>query len=237
MPTDDERDEGLDDQEEAYPSVTMPLLGEEDVRFARLKSLNFFQKIHEMILGGWPPNEVAKYIQKNKKEMLDLTEDHIIKMVSSYKRSLPDFERITHLYIDDARKALDRVKEGLDEVDEIRKLYMLQMKRISIDFETEKVVGKLLPTMSTEIRMAKDLLMSSAQLKMDLGLDSASAQKLSVVTGDPADAMRYQGATNPLLAVVQNPETRQKLLSALTKLKKLQVAPSREEVEAEESKS
>ena len=44
MPTDDERDEGLDDQEEAYPSVTMPLLGEEDVRFARLKSFEFWRR-------------------------------------------------------------------------------------------------------------------------------------------------------------------------------------------------
>lgn len=227
-------DDTEDTEKSECGTAPVPLFGADDAKIGRLKGLLFFSKVHDMVIGGWPPKEVAIFIRTKKKELLDLSEEQVQRLVVAYRNSLPSFDRVVKVYPDSARKALETIEEGLDELQELEHLYRLQMSRLKIDYETEKEIGKLLPTTGGEVRIARDLLMSRAQLKMDLGLDSGAREKLATATGNADDALRGKPQHSLLTSVLSNSESRQKFLNAFNKLSKINsVKETRPVIDAE----
>jgi len=148
-------------------------------RFKRLRSCDCFPEVNDRMLAGWPLDQLARFIQVDNSELADLAAASLVTMLREYRKTIPPGDFVSQTPPADIveqrmrpyhEEALKKMAEGLSELSEIERLYRRQMGRIEIDTEVEKRQKKLIPSMTQEIRVAQELLMNSAKLKMDLGL-------------------------------------------------------------------
>lgn len=186
-------------------------------RFQRLKSLRCFPEVHKRVIEGWPSTQVARYVQDDQQEGGDLTRGALIAMVNDYRQALPRSELIAQRLPQVFNKAAEEVRQGLDELAELESLYRLQMDRIGIDLNIEKNVGKLMPSMTQEIKQAKDILATYAELKMDLGLTQRHIGQVEIDAKVIADVAGHYGS--PAVGeVLSDPESRRKVLALAQQL-------------------
>lgn len=181
-----------------------------ETRFLRLRALKCFKEVHQRLLEGWSPGKLAAFIQDDQKEYTDVGRASLEAQLGEYRASLPPGElvkeRLPRFHAEQAQK----VQEGFDELAEMESLYKMQLERISIDLKTEKTIGKLMPSMTQEMRAAREILSDIAQLKMDLGVNERHLGKMEVETQVIADVtQRYDSNVG---AVMAQPESRRKLL-------------------------
>lgn len=182
------------------------------VRFAKLKALACFKDVHTRILEGWPLSQIAKFIQVDRKEYTDVTGPSLVSVLAEYRSTIPAGTLIKQTPLSPIyNKAADTVEDGLDELAELDRLYEIQLKRINIDLANEEKIKKLLPSMTPEIRAAKDILMARAQLKMDLGLTDRHLGTAEVEVNVAAEAAQKFGSPT-VKQVLESDESRRKLL-------------------------
>ncbi len=203
-----------------------------DTGHNRIRTLGCFQEVYDRILDGWPLTEIARFIQDVKKEAVDITRMGLVSALQDFRKTIPPAEltkkRMTPVYVEAAKT----VEEGIDELVELEKLYKLQMRRIDIDVLNEKNIKKLLPTTGQEIRIAREVLSTYADLKMDLGLSKRHLGKMDVEARLLADvAVRYNKPE--VQNVLANPQSRKKVLSLVERLMSKSAASLRDEAEAE----
>lgn len=183
-----------------------------NVRFAKLKAMACFKDVHTRILEGWPLSQIAKFIQVDRKEYTDVTGPSLVSVLAEYRGTIPSGTLIKQTPLSPIyNKAADTVEDGLDELAELDKLYEIQLKRINIDLANEEKIKKLLPSMTPEIRAAKDILMARAQLKMDLGLTDRHLGTAEVEVNVAAEASQKYGSA-AVKQVLESDESRRKLL-------------------------
>lgn len=191
-------------------------------RFTKLKNIMCFKEVHEMIISGWAISEVARYVQIDRKEYTDVSADALMHVLTLYRAELPPGVLVSKAMPNAFSKAAEKVRKGVDELEELNKLYELQMKRIGIDFSTEKKINKLMPSMTNEIKEARNILSALAQLKMDLGLDERHIGRLDIEAGLSEELLAKYGKPG-VSKVLRNPESRQKLLSLVEKFSQVQI--------------
>lgn len=200
-------------------------------KFERLRSLRCFEDVNEMITTGWPLAEIAKYVQKTKHEYTDVEELSLIYILQSYRRSLPPTtlmsRRLPHVF----QKASQEVRDGLDVLAEMSKLYEIQMKRVEIDFTLEKAAKKLIPSMTQEVKEARSLLEGIQKMKMDLGLDERHLGTLQLDTGASDEVVTRYGKAS-VRRVLDDPQASRKVLSLAERF--VQISQAREDYEEEE---
>jgi len=180
-----------------------------ETRFVRLRSLNCFAAFHQKVLDGFQPIDIAQYVQKEAGEYADVTEASLAAIIALYRESLPPILLSAKVPRVNAAAA-ERVREGLDELAEMEKLYTMQLERIQIDFTTEKNINKLMPSMTQEMRAGREILADIAKLKMDLGLNERHLGKMEVDAQIMTDvSKRYDESVGKTLT---SPESRRKLL-------------------------
>lgn len=185
----------------------------------RIRTLSCFREVHERLCRGWPAQEVARFIQEDRKEYLGIKRSSLEVIVRNYQKTIPPGEMVQNTIpsvIVDASRA---VREGFDELAELQKLYDLQMCRIGIDFALEQKTGKLLNSMSREIKGAKDILVAIGDLKMDLGLNDRHLGKVEVENSSTVEVAGKYGKDS-VGKVLSNPESRQRLLDIANKFLK-----------------
>lgn len=140
-----------------------------DNDFRKLKSLPFFDEMHKKIVASVPVARVAKWIQEDKLQCLDVQRDSLIKMLTRYRNSLPPaaFEVVQTVFME---RAIEKMNDGFDILEELRGLYLVQKKRISIDFELESKMNKLFNSTGPEIKIAMDLLGKILSTEQELGI-------------------------------------------------------------------
>jgi hypothetical protein len=152
-----------------------------DSGFKRLKELDCFPEIEAKIKAGVSPDEVARWLQEDMFQLGDIQRESAKRQLYRYKASLPPSELLKAteepLFI---RKAIEKMKRGIDEFDEMEKLYLLQIQRISRDTETEFKINKLFKGTNREIQLATDLLEKMVKLKMELGILDKQPTKMQI---------------------------------------------------------
>ena len=183
-------------------------------KFVKLKSLKCYPEINQRILDGWPLSQIAKFIQNDRHEYTDVTPGSLVAVLHEFRGTIPAAKLVSKQpgMLPVFGKAIDEVREGLNELDELEKLYLIQMERINFDFEKERTIKKMLTTMTPEIRAAKDILMARAQLKLDLGIDKrdlgTAGVDVTVTTEDISD--NY--ASESVKKVLASDSSRRKIL-------------------------
>ena len=139
-------------------------------RFEKLRAMRCFDLVYERIRQGWPMTEVARYIQEDRQEYTDVSSAALIAILGDFRKTIPPGELVAKRMPDVMVEAKERIEEALDEVEELEKLYRMQMDRVSMEVATEKKINKLLPSMNSEIKEARQILESIATLKMEMGI-------------------------------------------------------------------
>lgn len=151
-------------------------------KFSKFKNMPYFKEFDQKVRAGISASVIAKWLQNELCMFTDERLDSLGKSIYRYKESLPpgSITLAKPVYIE---KAIEKMERGIDELEELESLYLLQKKRISIDAETESKINKLFSNTNREIALAKDLLKDRVELKMELGLLNRVAKKVDVSGG------------------------------------------------------
>lgn len=203
-----------------FPKVKKPRVRPISRRrdFSTIRNLKCFKELHKRLIEqGHPVKTTARWIQEERNELTDLPFETVAKFLYDYRESIPATQRAKPLNLA-VEKAVEEVHEGIEELQELHRLYKVQMQRIEIDFQTEKNIKKLLPTMSQEIRTAREILSASAQLKMDLGLNERHLGTVDVETTLLADVAEKYADSPAVAKVLDDGESRRKVLGLAERL-------------------
>lgn len=135
---------------------------------------------------GETPTAIAKWLQE---DMLEFTEVHEARLASEIKKyvneSLSIQERLELVKHRGAiRETIATKRERVAVLDELEKLYALQLGRIEIDHATEKRINKLFGGLNNEIELARRMIGDIARIRQELGVDERAPQNVNVnVTG------------------------------------------------------
>jgi hypothetical protein len=184
--------------------------------FQRLKQLRCFTEMRKRLIDGWGLAEVARFIQQDNKEYVDISKESLTAILHKFRATIPAMEMAKKGLPVSTLEAAREVVEALDEIKALHDLYKIQMERVEIDRKTEKAINKLLPSMTQEIRVAKELLESSAKLKLDKGIDE---KHLGTITHEHEGAIIHAEASNPAVQkVLENAQSRMKVLGVAQRL-------------------
>ena len=155
--------------------------GSKQDKFEKLKSLPCFSELDAKIKAGISIEEIAKWLQEDMFQMTDIQMDSLKRQLYRYKASLPPAELMNAAedqpYV---RRAVEKMKRGVNEIEELEKLYLFQLQRISRDAETESKINKLFKSTNKEIELASNMLEKIVRLKMELGVLTKSPDQLQI---------------------------------------------------------
>lgn len=174
------------------------------------RNLKCFKEARDKLCRGESAVDVATWIREEKGECADLQLSTVTKWARAYRKTIPPADFVQHTLTPAHKKALDKVKNGLDALEELEWLYSLQKERIGIDFQIEQSIGKLFDTTYREIRTAMDLLQAHQQLMMDLGLNKRHIGQLELRAQVSSVGVQY-GAD--ISAVLDDPKKRHRVLA------------------------
>jgi hypothetical protein len=151
----------------------------ESYAFRDLKEMTCFAEMDKKVKAGIALEEIARWLQEDMFQQVEIKRESLVRKLFRYKASLPPAELVREppVYV---QRAIEKMNRGIKEIDELEKLYLLQLRRISIDAETEAKINKLFSSTGNEIRIAADLLNSMMQKKMELGLLSKRPEQLEL---------------------------------------------------------
>ena len=132
----------------------------------RLKSLECFEAMHARVAAGHDVSLISRWVQGEMKEALELTPKSLEVSIGRYKKDLTTFKVAEDLL---GFKLEGYKISGLNEVDEVERLYRLQLSRIEIGVMAEKKVGGINKLLALEVSTALELLRRSHEIKMDQG--------------------------------------------------------------------
>lgn len=181
--------------------------------FAKLKQSPSYQEVHDKICAGVAIERIAEWLQEEKGEFTNIKRPSLVRQLYRYKESIPatklaDAGLPSHLW-----KKIEGMKRGVNELEELEKLYLLQLQRIALGVDTEEKIKFLNKAIRKELELAADLLGRMAELKMKLGLYDEAPTKFHL-TGefthrealeklDPDQRRKLGEATQPLLEILR----------------------------------
>lgn len=177
-----------------------------------------FSEIDRRIRLGWTTTALVKSIQEEFGELKELSPIYLKKLLDEYRASIPPAE-LSMLSSNSmiARNATKKIADGINELDELEKLYKIQMDRINIDYDKEKMLGKLMNNTGREVFVAMKILRQSAELKMDLGLIKRQLGTMEV-TGQVAAEVTERYGKDSIGKVISDPDSRRKVLGLAERL-------------------
>jgi hypothetical protein len=177
------------------------------------------------MLAGWPLDQLVKFVQVDSEEMTDIEPANLVTMLRDYRKTIPPGDFISQTPPPDIvqqrmrpyhEEAIKKVNDGLNELTEIERLYRRQMARIEIDAAVEKKQKKLIPSMTQEMRIAKEFLESSMKIKMDLGLHKRHLGVMETEARLLQEVTTKYGEQN--LKALEDSKSRQRLAGAVQAL-------------------
>ena len=185
---------------------------------SNIKKMKCFEEFDRRVRLGWTTPALIKMIQVEQGECSDISPVYLKKLVDEYRSKIPPVElSMASSGSLASRIATRKVVEGVNELDELEKLYAIQMRRINIDFENEQKINKLFNTTGKEVFVAMKILRQSAELKMDLGLVKRQLGTMEV-TGQIAAEVGERYGKDSIGKVIADPESRRKVLGLAERL-------------------
>lgn len=197
-----------------------------DTRFQKLRALACYDEVYERICAGWSLAQVARFIQEERKEYTSITRGGLEQQLSAFRKAMPPGDLVQKRFPEVFDQAKARVERGIDVLAELEELYRIQMNRVSIDFATEKGIKKLMPSMTGEVREARQILESIAELELELGVLKRTPKEASVHVSGEVEAtvsgeVLAQFGDEAVQKVLENPEARRRVMGTVERFMKL----------------
>ena len=157
------------------------MAGSEKKMLNRAREGGYFEQVDSKVKEGVAISEIARWIQEDLMEQTDIKRSSLERKLYDYKAALPPGARM------DAaperpfvHETVEKMGQDMKEIKELERLYLYQLKRISIDGETEQKINKLFRAQSGEIKLAVEILDKLVTRKMELGLLDKAPDKLDI---------------------------------------------------------
>ena len=188
---------------------------------AALRACHCFPEVERRLRLGWATPELAKMIQDEYDELQHISEAYLRKLIDTVRSEIPPAElAMTSQNPVVARNAQKKLATGLNELEEIEKLYAMQMGRIEIDVVTERKINKLFPTTGREVFVAAKLLKQSSDLKAELGIYKKQLGTMEITAQGAIDiGQRY--SNDGIAKVLTDPDKRRRVMSMVETLARL----------------
>lgn len=198
-------------------------------RFQKLRALNCYQEVYDRLCAGWPLGQVARFIQEERGEYKQISRSSLEQQLTAFRKQMPPGDLVQKRFPEVFEEAKEKVEKSLNELAELEELYRIQMHRVGVDFKTEQAIKKLLPSMTAEIREARQLLESIANLKLEMGLLRRAERGVNVsvgveVEGSLGDGTAARFGDAAVRAVLEDPESRRKVMGVVERFMKLPAA-------------
>lgn len=195
-------------------------------RFRKLRALTCYQEVYDRLCSGWPLGQVARFIQEERHEYKEISRSGLEQQLTEFRKQMPPGDLVQKRFPEVFEAAKEKVEKGINELEELEELYRIQMHRIGVDFSTEKAIKKLLPSMTAEIREARQLLESMANLKLEMGVISRAERGTNVNVGVTVEASISDETAGTfgdpsVRAVLEDPESRRKVMGIVERFMKL----------------
>lgn len=145
--------------------------------FEKLRQAPCFQQVHDRLEAGIPVEKVAAWAQEDAKCLLQTKRASLIRVLYRYKSQMtPTVAAVVGSATQGGKVSLkmwDRIQDmerGINEVEELEKLYLLQLKRIGLGNDTEIKINFMDKNVRREVQLAAELLEKSVDMKMRLGI-------------------------------------------------------------------
>lgn len=197
-------------------------------RFKKLKRLKCWLEVDRRIRAGYPLKDIARYIQEDREECVDVKSKSLRFELGRYRESLPPGEIVARNMPSVYLKKRKEFEEGNDELAYLDKLMNIQMERIENIMEQQKKLGVWMPsqTMPREMETGRKLAYTRAQLKMDLGLSKRDIGKLTLESELVEKAREKWGYE--VAQTVSDPDSRKKVIDIMDHIRELKRVETRE---------
>lgn len=182
-------------------------------RHARFLRLSCREALDRRLAMGIPIPEIAEWLQVEQVECTEIGRDSLVTALYRYRNDLPAGEVTEGSIPGFVRRARERLKNGLSELEELHTLYAIQQDRIERAVALEVAEGRPGRVAGEQIELAMRLLVRSHELRMDLGL--GGNRGIGSPETRPEFSERFEGLSDPAKRALKNPASRAKVLSIL----------------------
>lgn len=144
-----------------------------------LRGLACYPMVLEKLKAGIACENIAEWIQVDRQEYLGTTRNGVIRALYRHKAKLPPSVMATVAPLSVYTK-IEKLRRNVNELEELEKLYLLQLTRISAAVDVEDKIKFPNSKLWKDIELAKNLLIDAANLKMELGIYKRSATQIGV---------------------------------------------------------
>lgn len=184
----------------------------------KLKSLECFHRVEEMLKSNVSFTEIARFIQEDAEEYQNAQRDSVRKAVSRYYHDeVPDIDKVKHSNPDKIQEYEERLEEEIDVLQEFREMYFHQKDRVIKLRAQEENMGKTKEETGEEIDRAVDIMNKIAEHRKDIGMDDrhlGEIKKKSLTADISADAT---GVDNS--GFIMDPNKREKVVTFFDRLR------------------
>ena len=140
-------------------------------RFARIKALQCHQEVYERLVAGYPPLEVARYVQDIEGEYLHVSRRSLAEMLRRYAAeviAVVDLiaPHLPHVVV----KAQKEFDDRLLDLRRLEVVYEALEYRLAIAHGDERRYGTVNPGVDRQVRVLMELVVKMHTIKLALGL-------------------------------------------------------------------
>jgi len=174
----------------------------------QFQELKCYQQVIAHMKQGFSFEYIRALIQDKSKEWVEIPAHQVLDRVGKLHSELSTIDLVAPFLPGYVEAAAEEIENGLNEAAEMRELYEMQKARILLALEMEKKMKGVLNTnLSREVRLAKELLESSQDIKAKAGLVSGKPGKQLPMSGFTAQPGKHPTLTpkslNKILGAVQ----------------------------------
>jgi len=191
------------------------------VPFARIKGLRCHTEVIERLVAGYPCPDVARYIQEEEGEFLDVGRKSLCEMLRRYvNEEVAEADlispRLPHLLIKASKEFGDR----MEDLRRLERTYEVALYRIDLAHGRERRTGDIDAGVDKQMKVLIDLVAQMHAIKMDLGLTGSRDLGTLTVSAERLTEIRDRYGENAAKAFA-DPVQRAQVLGLLKRVMRL----------------
>lgn len=206
-----------------------------EIPFERIKKLRCHQEVYERLCAGYPCPEVARYVQEDEGEYLDVSRRSLTEMLRDYtEREIVGVDliapRLPHMVV----KAQKEFSDRLEDLRRLERAYEALLYRFDLSHGEERRNGKVNPDVDRQAKVLMDYISRMHDIKMDLGLTGSRDLGTLTVSAERLAEIRDKYGEGAARAF-GDPVSRAKVLGLLKRVMRLAGRDEVIDIDAEEA--
>lgn len=188
-------------------------------KFAKLKAMQCYPDVLEMLRAGYNYGQIAEFIHVQADEYTDIKRRSLEKILSDfYRDEIPDIEKVVKAKPEAVSDAIDNITHQVDVLNELGKLYHLQMERIQLNYTREKQVGMVFKTTGREVKIASEILQQIGEFQQDYGM---KPRQLGILGLEAKATVNVEEKLKLPSGFISNPRKRERMIQFIRRVESM----------------